>query len=514
MQVLSGKKMRIKFSSGVSDVAEKNSSFASGILRVAYTGKNRNNSFISKETFERCIGSIYNCPIVCNYDRETDTIGAHDMELVTDENGGMRIVNVTEPVGVIPESAEYYFEEIEDNSGIHEYLCVDALIWKRQEAYKKIKDNEFTDQSMEISVKDGDMRDGVYVINDFEFTAFCLLGSAEPCFESASLEVFSCDGFKDQLAAMMQDLKETYSVTTAIADDNTHPQNYSEGGEELLNEEVTKLLAEFNVTQEEQDALDFNLNDFTVEELREKFTAMRTAEDNPEDNTETFALEGEFRKELYHALGKEEIDMPWGKDSRYWPWDYDKELSEVYATDSTDWNIYGFTYSMDGDKVLIDFASKKRMKLALVPFDEGEQVNPLGMMFEKFTEKVNAINEQWKEEFALGSDTIATLENEVSELRKFKADTENAIAQNEREEVFAQFEDLAGIEAFENLREHCADYTTDVLEEKCYAIRGRNGAPAKFSLETKTPKLVVEKTITQPEPYGGIFAEYGVVPRT
>lgn len=132
--------MRIKFSSGVSDVTEKNSSFASGILRVAYTGKNRNNSFISKETFERCIGSIYNCPIVCNYDRETDTIGAHDMELVTDENGSMRIVNVTAPVGVIPESAEYYFEEIEDNSGIHEYLCVDALIWKRQEAYKKIKD--------------------------------------------------------------------------------------------------------------------------------------------------------------------------------------------------------------------------------------------------------------------------------------------------------------------------------------------------------------------------------------
>mgnify|MGYP006915887755 CR=1 FL=1 len=86
--------MRIVFSSGISNLVEKNSSFDSGVLRVAYTGKNRNNSFISKETFERCMPSIYNCPIVCNYDRESDTIGSHDMELVSDDNG-MRIVKLS-----------------------------------------------------------------------------------------------------------------------------------------------------------------------------------------------------------------------------------------------------------------------------------------------------------------------------------------------------------------------------------------------------------------------------------
>ncbi len=97
--------MSIVFSSGIRNLVERNSSFDSGVLRVAYTGKNRNNSFISKETFERCMPSIYNCPIVCNYDRESDTIGSHDMELVSDDNG-MRIVNITQPVGVIPESAK------------------------------------------------------------------------------------------------------------------------------------------------------------------------------------------------------------------------------------------------------------------------------------------------------------------------------------------------------------------------------------------------------------------------
>ena len=55
---MSERTMRIVFSSGISNLVEKNSSFDSGVLRVAYTGKNRNNSFISKETYERCIQSI------------------------------------------------------------------------------------------------------------------------------------------------------------------------------------------------------------------------------------------------------------------------------------------------------------------------------------------------------------------------------------------------------------------------------------------------------------------------
>ena len=147
--------MSIVFSSGITSLTERNTSFDSGILRVCYTGKNRNNSFISKETFERCMPSIYNCPIVCRYDRDTDTIGSHDMELVGTDDGGMRIVNITQPVGVVPESAKYWWEEIEDDSGLHEYLCVDVLIWKRQEAYKKIKEDGITDESMEISVKEG-----------------------------------------------------------------------------------------------------------------------------------------------------------------------------------------------------------------------------------------------------------------------------------------------------------------------------------------------------------------------
>jgi len=105
------------------------------------------------------------------------------------------------------------------------------------------------------------------------------------------------------------------------------------------------------------------------------------------------------------------------------------------------------------------------------------------------------------------------MENELGALRQFKTDTEGAKAKGERDEVFAQFEDLVGVEAFETLRENCMEYSKEDLEEKCFAIRGRNSTTAKFSYEPKAPKLIVEKTggIT-PEPYGGIFAEYGFTP--
>nr|WP_290461568.1 hypothetical protein [Acutalibacter muris] len=505
--------MSIVFSSGITSLTERNTSFDSGILRVCYTGKNRNNSFISKETFERCMPSIYNCPIVCRYDRDTDTIGSHDMELVGTDDGGMRIVNITQPVGVVPESAKYWWEEIEDDSGLHEYLCVDVLIWKRQEAYKKIKEDGITDESMEISVKEGSMVDGVYVIKRFEFTAFCLLGSAEPCYESASLEMFSCNDFKAQLAEMMQEFKETFSLAQSPEGVDIS-QNYSEGGEEVLDEK-NKLMAEFGLTA---DMLDFSIEDFSLEELRAKFEAMKindsTEQTDTEDNQENFELEGQFTQELLAALYAETITTDWGSMPRYWFVDYDRDASEVYAEDyENGWNLYGFPYSMDGDHVVIDFKCGKRKKYSIVDFDEGEQAVPTSKLFELVTKRFSEVNAEWEEKFQKATEESAANNEELAALRKFKADTETAGEQEKRKEVFAQFEDLNGVEAFESLREHCLEFDLETLEEKCFAIRGRVGNPVKFSHEPKAPKLPIEKNGFTSEPYGGVFAEYGITPK-
>ena len=52
--------------------------------------------------------------------------------------------------------------------------------------------------------------DGIYVIDSFEFLAFCLLEAAEPCYESASLAMFGMDNFKEKYAEMMEEFKENF----------------------------------------------------------------------------------------------------------------------------------------------------------------------------------------------------------------------------------------------------------------------------------------------------------------
>ena len=512
------KVLSMTFASSLTDLCEINSSFDTGILRIAYYGENRNKTFISKETFEKCIKTMYNCPLVCNYDRETDSFGGHDIEVVRDSDGGLRLINATTPVGLIPESAKYWWDTVEEEDGsTHEYLFVEVLIWKRQEEYRKLKRDGIAAHSMEITVKDCKLIDGITYIYDFEFTAFALI-SVEPCFESAALTMFSHQDFKRQFSEMMRELKESLNpVTTSPEVDDTHPQNYStEGGEKVLKDKK-ELLAEYNI---DEASLDFSIEDFSIEELTAKFEAMKQSADegqhvpeaeepaSEEPAQDKFNLTGNIIDELYRVLGEFKLQCEWGECPRYCYVDCDLELREVYCWDCMDWLLYGFKFEFNGDNIIIDFDSRQRKKYIIVDFDEGEQPSPFAPVFGIMEQKLRE-NAEWESKYRAASDTITSMETELGELRQFKTDTESAAAQSARDEVFARFEDLVGVEAFETLREHSMDYDIETLEEKCYAIRGRNGTAAKFALENKAPKIKVGKTDIPAEPYGGLVAEYG-----
>lgn len=521
--------LHMTYTSSLTNLCELNSSFDTGVLRICYHGQNRNGSAIDKNDLERCIPTLYNCPIVCHYNRENDTLGGHDMEIVTDNDGTLRIVNITQPIGVIPESANVWFEEHEEEDGtVHEYLYADVLLWKRQEAYKKIKEDGITSHSMEINVKDGEMVDGIYHIHDFEFTAFALIG-VEPCFESSALEMFSKQNFKKELAEMMCELKDTiFKLVPSVEDNDTKTQSgqventfnkmsaeheiNEEGGLKVLDEKMS-LAAKYGINPEE---LDFSMEDYSIEELTEKFEAMKIPDGTGEPETEAksqnannFELTSNVVEEIERAVGEVKIVREWGEYPRYRYVDSDFDAHEVYCWDAADWLLYGFTYVMDSDRAVIDFDSKKRKKYAVVDFNDAEQTSPFAEVFTQMDQKLqDAVGIEVKYQNA--SDTIGSMENELGVLRKFKEDTENAIAMNAREEIFAQFEDLIGVEAFEALRADCMNIDIEAVEEKCYAIRGRNGTQAKFALESKAPKIKVEKNDMSKEPYGGIFVRYGI----
>jgi len=555
---LGDKSLNIVYESAVEKLTEINSSFDKGILRVAYTGKNRNKSFISKSTFEKCIDTIYNCPIVCNYNRETDSIGAHDVEIVS-TNKGMKLVNITQPVGVVPESANYWWETItEDNGETHEYLCVEILIWKRQEAYSKIKENIITDESMEIKVKSGKTVDGYYHIDSFEFTAFCLLESAEPCYESACIEMFTLNSFRDEYTKMMTEFKEHFSTVTTSQEDDINPQNItqnlSKGGSISLDR--MELLSEYGLTVE---ALDFNIEDFSIEELRAKFEAINKkkledddddevvdggngegsegegedkpevasdedepetpVEDVPEDGAgggegegetgddEEFSLSGEqFREGLVEALYAVKYTDPyWGEISKYIYVDYDTETSEVYCYDCEDWKLYGFSYSMNGDNVIVDFESKKRKKFTIADFDEGSADFSFKYTFDALLSSAKNVAEQ---KYSEASKTIENMQTELDTLRNYQKSKISEERKDAEDELFARFSDLDGIEAFEALKADCSEMALEDVESKCFEIKGRNTTVTFSANKPTSTRIAIDKNKFENEPYGGLFVQF------
>lgn len=536
-----GKVISMTYTSSLTNLCEVNSSFDTGILRICYTGENRNGSSISKHAIERSLPTIYNCPIVCHYDRKTDTLGGHDVEVVSSDDGSLRFVNLTQPVGVIPESAKVWFENYEEEDGtVHEYLYAEVLIWKRQEAYQKIKTDGVTAHSMELTVKDGQTVDGVYHINDFEFSAFALIG-VEPCFEGSALEMFSMNEFKMQLSQMMQEIKENFSSinTAQSAVDDTN-KNLTEGGEMGL-EQKMELAVKYGINI---DSLSFSIEDKTVEELEQIFTEMTSVDEHedtgeqteattdtpsdsdgndapsdqePNEGGEEFALTSNVTEEIRRTLEGVTVTREWGECCRYWYVDCDLDTREVYYLDTDDWLLYGSPYSMDGDNITIDYACKKRKKYAIVDFEGGEQDSPIAQAFSMLEQKL-AGHVELESKYQAASERIDALTSEVDTLRAFKASVEKSADDSARAELFKRFSNLNGIEAFENLKNDNGQYDIESLEEKCYAILGRNSTTVKFDLQEKPTKLKVESafehTESANEPYGGIFVRRGFVAET
>lgn len=474
--------LSLTYASSLADLCEVNSSFDAGILRIAYAGENGNGTYISKETFEKCLPSLYNCPIVAHYDRDSDTLGGHDMDVVRDDDGELRLVNITTPVGCIPESAKVFWQTVTEEDGTeHEYLCAEALIWKRQEAYDKIKRDGITSQSMEIAVKDGETIDHVYHIRDFEFTAFALIG-VEPCFESAALE-FSRQNIKEQYAKMMNELKESaFAIRGALHGEGQGKGASLEGGEKAMETD-----------------------------------AMKTTENGESKETRSgksaYTLNKGLRDEIAKTIQEAEVvNTDWGEEPRYWFDDFDSEAGMVYAWDSADDRLYGIPFTLHGDAVKLDWDGKKRVKYCIVDFDEGEETEgPQENLFSALHDKIHNMRDEMTQQLYESSEKILRAENELTELRNFKKDTEAQALAKEREQVFASFEDLKGVEEFDALRASAeqTQYDAKTLEEKCYAIRGKR-TTVTFSAEPKSPKIKVGKEETAKAPYGGLFEEYGI----
>lgn len=554
------------FNSSLDNIIKCNDSFDYGALRIAYHGENRNGSFISRETMERCAKkSIHNVPVVANYHRETDSIGAHDAEIVR-KKGTPTLVNVTQPIGLVPESADFWWDRVtEDDGTVHEYLCADVLLWKRQEAYAKIKEAGVTAQSMEIGVNQCHRENKLLIVEDFEFQAFCLLGDAEPCFESASLATFDKDEFFAQFAAMFSDLHDATIY-------------YTKKGVSIMDiKEKLQLMEKYNITLED---IDFELDEFSIEELTEKFEAMKFDGESGDDAGET-ETGGETGNETGGTetggteTGGEQTDGETGGTDTTGDDDSGDDDSGDDNNDSDDSDdttpvddgdddeamtgahgvavktrkIYlldsefrrelfdavsvemvqdedGFSYPryfiIDHDASLstvycVDTANhwitvgvpySMNGDHVVVDFANAKRVK---IVFEEFDEGTIS-DDSLGFETAVSEFARVKIEHATSkisaELEEANGKLAAAVRNDAEKELFAKFADLSDVEAFQDLYENRAQFDLETLEDKCFAIRGRLG---KFSLAPQkgAQKLPIDSNVeVEPEPYGGLVRNY------
>lgn len=210
-----------KFEIIESSIKEINPSFSTCDILVAYEGKNRNWSDISKPVFEDAHYSLYGVPIVGEWikqedDQNKETWGSHGGKLIISDKG-IKFEQTTKCLGFVTKEAveNSKWVSVTEKNGIdkHDYLKLSGcILWtQKYEECSSILDDNFG-QSMEIKILNAQERsDGFLQIDKFIYQALCVLGNQiEPCFESASIgRHYAFDEFKKEFTLMLDEYKKS-----------------------------------------------------------------------------------------------------------------------------------------------------------------------------------------------------------------------------------------------------------------------------------------------------------------
>ena len=214
-----------------------NPSFHMGSARIFAMDSVANNVKFSQESTMNALPTLKNIPIVALYKDDEQNFGDH--EIVRDVDG---IRYGTYPIGMIPESAEQWIEEVQTEEGTKQYLCSDILLWKRQKKeFQLIKSQGTFSVSMEVGMVDYEFNaNKVCNVNEFYFTAIAVLGNGvKPAFKEACLNFHKIGVFQD----MMLDLREYMQQFEG---------GNSMGANQIADEPITDFEEEGQEAQQEQ----------------------------------------------------------------------------------------------------------------------------------------------------------------------------------------------------------------------------------------------------------------------
>ena len=267
-------------------------------IKLFYLGKNRNGSYIDKNTAIQMANSLPGCPIVGAYIENKEDFGDHG-EVIRIEDGEIHFSCKTVPYGFVGLDSDVWFQKFMDtdkfgNEIEREYMMTTGYLWTEQYEESKSVIENGKGQSMEL---DGETMEGhwatdnnsgieFFIINDAIFTKLCILGDdVEPCFEGASIKspevnkAFSKDeSFGKTLYTMMNELKDALQnkggsempkQETQVAEDalfeNNGVEKATEGDGAAKDEEFANKKEE-SKSEKEDDSDDEAANDDAEQE--------------------------------------------------------------------------------------------------------------------------------------------------------------------------------------------------------------------------------------------------------
>ena len=316
MDKITDKKITVNAFVTFSDIEPNlNPSFHQAKTRIMAIESVANRCNFSVESVEKGLPTLKNVPIVTQYNTETGNFKGHEFDV---DGSAM-----TYGIGVIPESAEQWIEEVEENGETKHYLCSDVLLWKRQKKeFEFIQNHKDLSVSMEVMITDATFDDDVYNINSFYFTAVTVLGiGVTPAFNSANITfsqmnnveqmMFELNNFESEENTMPKASKQ-FEEEQSVEPQETEPQQTQVEVEQpkeepkepevdykkLLEEEQVESGRTIRALTEERDVLTQQLSDLKksqskeMEEIMKELEDLRSYKSNIEKEQRKVAIEG------------------------------------------------------------------------------------------------------------------------------------------------------------------------------------------------------------------------------
>lgn len=487
------------------EISDKDNRFISVTIDVLHTGLNFNKSIFSREVVDANIDTIKNTPIlgfITEVPYEDKDFKGHEY-VITKTEDGVKRKYIGEAFGVIPESCNPRWITKETDSGVEkEFLQVDGILWtKFQDASSIMLNDVEKPQSMELypyNIEGYEDDDGNFVFEKFSFDGCCILGSSkEPAMENAKIEVqFTMSDF---VKSIQNELNDKFTTFTKMVNEKTN-----QGGiESMQNTDFTQ----------------------TVLQQFEDISAMVRQH-------ETFTDKWGYECARYYAV--------------------DVQENEVIVVDrQNNYNYFGLSFTMNGDKAEIDFESGKRKKLRYENYEEGSSVEG-GFDFGKHiseiedtafakVEEANSKVSEAEEKVSEFEAKINEAETKVAEFETAKNDIEEKYNQisAEFEEMKPKYEDYvraeqARIEAeldaqkdaefakyetvltdsveFEDLRARKSEMTVKEIESELAIMFARKTLAQNNFSKAKDDGVMAAGLVDNAEKDGFISTKYGYIP--